>query len=1211
VYLKRLELYGFKSFAARTIFDFGQGITAIVGPNGSGKSNIADALRWVLGEQSNKLIRAKKIEDVIYAGSEKRQRADKVEVTLTLDNTDGWLPVDAEEVAITRRGKRTGDSDYYLNGRKAKLRDIQLLLATAKVSQNSYAIIGQGLVESVLNLRPEERREMIEEAADIQRYRLKIEEAEDRLKQTHENVQRVKLLIKEIAPRMQQLERQASRAGEHARLSLRLMQSLQAYYEHRWALAQESLTVARAAHDQATAEFTQARVSLETVQRELDEVNGQLDESRQVAAAALTERDRLTDRVAEIERRLAVGGERRSILGGRRDELSEELAAVEGERERAAAVLGSGDSERERLSRAVEQARQVLRERQQDLMAAEGDMRESHVHAADAEAKAKRLESAATEMQVRIRRLTEAADALEREADRLEIRRKSIITQMAEQLRVLQSLRTQDAQFLADNSQTGAKREKLEADVSDLRATLSEIEATQNSRKGKLEGLEARLKVLQDAQAQNSKEPEAGITIEGAHGTIFEGLRVPRGLEDAVAAALRDNLEAFVFEHQTDAVEAIESLVRQKGPRAVALPIDAVKQVYPLSMMKEKGVVGVASQLVKYPPKYEKLMNMLLGRVIVVQDVETAVRMLRRRVGTIVTMDGIVFDQSGAISGGKEVEARAFIIEFERDIEAIPKEIQRIRHSITATENEGEIVRGKLHEAETALSSMQDESERALTQRMQLQESVAGRQQKLAQLRGEMRGLMANMVNVREQQSSYRSQSETLESERRALIDEARQALETSKHLGRADGVFEDQRKALQDAVNEATDALGRVDAEQRSLRVQKENAEAALARVDAQADGKKMQLRGVELELKTLDEQMERDSGNLTEAKTELEKLLEHVPSQEGTKHLEARQKDLHSQVMSDQSRMFDAERKTIETEAEVRKWKTEIDTMHSRIAEDGLAVTPEGSVVVAEKPEQVELPGWMATESESESFGERPPLSGGQDVDPDVLSREIEGLRKELRALGPVNVEAQGDYESLRERHDFLSGQVDDLKSAEESLKRAITQLTELMKKKFDKTFEEVAAAFEEYFAAFFGGGHAKLKLTDKKHPMESGVDIEARPPGKRTKSLGQLSGGEKSLTSVSLLFALLQANPSPFCVLDEVDAMLDEANVGRFAAAVGDAADKTQFVVITHNRRTIEVADSIYGISMAPDAASRVLSMRLADVKLDEIQGAGSQN
>ena len=1212
MYLKRLELYGFKSFASKTIFDFGQGITAIVGPNGSGKSNIADALRWVLGETSNKLIRAKKLDDVIYTGSAKRARADKVEVTLTLSNDDGWLPIDTSEVSITRRGSRNGDSDYFLNGKRAKLRDINVLLATASVSQSSYAIIGQGLVESVLSLRPEDRREMIEEAADIQRYRLKIEEAEDRLKQTHENVQRVKLLIKEIAPRMQQLERQATRAGEYARLSVQLMQSLQAFYEHRWARAQEQLTVARAGHDQATAEFTQARVSLETVQRELDELTGQLEEGRQAAAAALADKDRLEETVREIERRLAVGGERRSSLRGRQGELTEELAAVEGERERAAVVLASGDKEREVLEDAVEEARKALRERQRELTSAEGELRESHVHAADAEAKSKRLESAATEMKVRIRRLGDAATALQGEAGRLENRRKSIITQMAEQLRVLHGLRTQDAQFLAENSQTGARRQKLEADVADLRSTLAEVEANQNARRGKLEGLEARLKVLQEAQAQSMAEPEGGITIEGAIGTIFDGLRVPRGLEDAIAAALQAHLDAFVFERQVDAVAAIESLAQQRGPRAIALPLDAVRPMYPLTLIKEKGVVGVASQLVKYPQKYDKVMNMLLGRVIVVQDIPTALKMLKRRLGTIVTLDGVVFDQSGAISGGQEVAARGFVLEYERDIAALPKEIERIVKSIEGTELEARVVRDKLSAAEAALTAIAEGSEQTLAHRMQLQESMAARQQKLAQLRGEMRGLMANMQNVREQIHSYREQAETLEQERRALIDEAKQSTETAKHLGRADGMFTDRRKALQKGVNDATDALGRADAELRSFKVQKENAGAVLARFEAQASAKAVQLRGVEMELTTLDETIVRDEKNIEVARTELAALLEQLPSQEGTNHLEARRRDLHSQVLSGQSRLFDAERRTLETEADVRKWETEIETLRSRIAEDGMVLTKTGDVVPEKKAPKFEVPDWMTAEGDDGSAqGERPPLAGGQHVDQDSLSREIDGLRQQIRALGPVNVEAMGDYESLKDRHDFLAGQVEDLQGAEVSLKRAITELTALMRKKFETTFAQVAKGFETNFTTFFGGGHAKLSLTDPKHPMDSGVEIEARPPGKRTKSLGQLSGGEKSLTSVSLLFALLQANPSPFCVLDEVDAMLDEANVGRFAGAVRDAATRTQFVVITHNRRTIEVADSIYGISMALDAASRVLSMRLGDVPLDAVKSSASQN
>jgi chromosome segregation protein len=1197
VYLKRLELLGFKSFATKTVFDFGQGMTAIVGPNGSGKSNIADSLRWVLGETSNRLIRAKKLEDVIYAGSAKRPRADKVEVSMVLDNSTKWLPIDEQEVTITRRGSRSGDSDYYVNGRRAKLRDIQTILATASVSQSSYAIIGQGLVESVLNLRPEDRREMIEEAADIQRYRFKIEEAESRLRQTGENVERVKLLVKEIAPRMGSLERQARRAGEHARLSLQLQQALREYYEQRWEHAQEAVTVARAAHDQAQAEYLQAKVSLETLQRELDEITGQLEENRKAAASAIGERDRLTQIIRESEQGMAVARERRSILQERHAELSEEVASVEKEKEQAAAVLASGDADRKRLEDAVAAARQAMIDRQGELASLEAELREAHVHAADADAKAKRLQAVSAEMRGRIKRLQEAAARLNGDVSRQETRRRSIINQMMEHLRVLKGLRTQDVQFLDDVSGGGARREALEADIHHLRESLALVEANQNARRGKLEGLEARLKVLQEAQVQAAEVDDA-VTLEGAVSALYEILRVPRGLEVAIAAVLGDQLDSYVFNHQSDAVAAIYALVRGEGPRAAAIPLDTMKQVYPLNVAKEKGVLGVASSLVKYPPRFEKLINTLLGRVVVVEDVDTAIRLLKRRVGTIVTVDGIVFDQSGFIWGGRPGDARSFILAYERDLESIPNEMERIRRAIDVTEREADLFRERLRTAEAALSEMTREGDAVVGRRLQLQDQIVMRQQKLAQLRGELRGVMGQIQNVREQQKSFVQQAELLEKEREGLLAEAAEAAETAKHLGKADTLFKDRRKAMQKALEEATDGLGRVDAELRSLNVQKETAAATLARIDAQANAKAVQLRGIEMEVSTLDTSIEKEETAAAEARRQLEELVSRLPDGEGARHLEARQADLHKQVVAGQTRSFEAERRTLETEAEVRRWDTEIENLQMRMTEDGLVMRADGTV----HPEKggaldVEVPAWMLAEDDG-SGGLRP-MQGGAIIDHDALEKEINSLRLQLRQIGPVNVEAQVDYESLRERHDFLTGQLGDLENAEAALHRAIEELTNLMRKKFELAFEQVAKNFEKNFNTFFGGGHARLKLTDPKHAQTSGVEIEARPPGKRTNSLAQLSGGEKSLTSVALLFALLQVNPAPFCVLDEVDAMLDEANVGRFAASIKEQSRRTQFIVITHNRRTIEQADSIYGISIAPDAASRVLSMRLADV------------
>lgn len=1201
MYLKRLTIQGFKSFAPRTTFDLAPGTTAIVGPNGSGKSNIADALRWVLGEHSGKLIRAKKVEEVIFAGSAKRSRSDRAEVTIALDNTNRWFPIDTEEIEITRRANRSGESDYQVNGKKLRLKDLQQLLLKASVTQSSYAIIGQGLVESVLNLKAEDRREMIEEAADIQRYRLRIEEAEGRLKATHENIDRIKLLVKEIAPRLTQMERQAQKAGEYESVSSELMQALRAFYEHEWHTSQESLTVATAAYDQAQAEMTQAKVNLESLQRDQTEISGQLEEYRKRVAAASADRERVDNRIRKLERRLAVSRERNTILKARQAELREELVALEEEHERAKNLIETYEEQRRAAEAVVEERRMAHEAANAELSSLQTESRESQVHAGDAEDKGKRLRSAANEIKQRIQRLGDTKRNLEAEQSKLDQRRRSLVTQMSEQLRVLRSLREQEAGLVGEVSSSGDRRHSLENELQKLREELATVEATQSGRRGKLEALETRLAVLNEAQrqTQSAGEDEA-VSVEGAVTSLFEILRVPRQVEQAVAAALADQLETFVFEHQSEAISAIESIVSQGGPRTSALPVDTLKQVYPLNLMKEKGVVGVAARLIKYPQKYEKVVNSLLGRVVIVEDTAVAARVVRRGIGVVVTVDGIVFHPSGVVSGGQPRSSKPFALGYERDIEAIPKEIVRIEKSLEASEREAEKLRARVKETESELGSLTGDAEGALGRRLQLQDALGQRQQKLAQLRGELRGLITALNSLKAQVAEVERDAERLTEERETALAEAEESENTAKHLGRASGVFTGKRGELETAVEAAALELAKADAAYRSLSVQRDDAENALSRLETQRSSKDVQLRALDLEIQTLDESTTKDDGELVVAQKEMAELIERTqPAQgTGTPHLEARERDLHSQVMSAERRMFDAERAALEAEADLRKWKTTVETIDRRMEEDGLAMTPDGDVKVRARV-ATDAPLWMvAEEGEDGSSGLRP-MDGGASIDPDALGSKIERLRGQLRRIGPVNLEAQADYDALRERHDFLTGQVEDLKGAEESLKRAIRELTGLMKRRFEETFAKVASGFEEYFQAFFGGGHAKLTLTDPKNPDQTGVEIEARPPGKRTKSLAQLSGGEKALTAVSLLFSLLQANPSPYCVLDEVDAMLDEANVGRFTTALKKLAEKTQFIVITHNRRTIEITDSIYGISMAPDGASRVLSMRLGDV------------
>ncbi len=1203
MYLKRLEVQGFKSFATRTVFDFGQGITAIVGPNGSGKSNIADALRWVLGEQSGRLLRARKMEDAIFAGSSKRQRADKAEVTLTLDNSDGWLPLEFSEVAITRRGYRNGESQYRINRKRVRLRDLQELLAKSSMAQGSYAIIGQGLVETVLNLRPDERRQLIEEAADIQRYRFRIDEARAKLTATHENVERVNLLVKEIAPRLGHLERQAKRAADYARISRQLSQALRAHYGHQWHHSHESLAVSRAAHDQAQAEFTQAKVAAETCQQELAEVSKGVEERRRRASASAADRQQLADRIRELEQSLAVSAQRGTILETRQQELRDEVAALEEERARAAEVVSGLDARGEELKEALATARAELDHRREELVALEDDLTGAQGRAAEDEAKSQRLRAAAADIAARTKRLSLSRRDLEREVARLDTRRRSIISQMAELIRVLRGYRADDAGLAEELAGVSERRQSLESGITELRESLAKVEANQNARRGKMEALEARLNVLSEAQRQLQSAPpdESPVTVEGAVGAIYEIIRVPRGLEQAIEAALSDMVEAFIVQHRVEAVDAIRALIAQDAPRTTILPLDAIKQVYPLNLMREKGIMGVAAQLVKCQPPYQKLIDALLGRTIVVQDVETASRVIRRGLGTVVTLDGVVFHPMGAMTAGFPRATRPYILGHERDLESLPKEIDRLRRALAVTESEAHSLRDRLRQDETAHAALAAEVDRGLGRRMRVQNAIADRQRRLGQLRGELRGLISSKDNLRDQGESLGRECDRLAEEREQSLTEAEQLKESASYLQKAGNLVEERRGQLQRAVAEATSLPAGLEGHLQSLDVQRENGKATLARLDAQLSAKGIQLRGLEMERSTLESSARSDNEELARVREELRPLVEtSAPDQGETVQLELRERELHQQLLAAQGRMFKAERHLLETETEVRRWETEADALRQRIRDEGLSITGEGEVVSPEIAQPL-VPHWLAADGEEGPGGLRP-ISGGADVDPEVLERDIERMRGQLRRLGPVNVEAEEDYTELRERHDFLTSQLDDLSGAEKALHRAIDELHGVMRKRFQSTFETVASGFEEYFQAFFGGGRARLALSEPSDLQNTGVEIEAQPPGKRVQSMAQLSGGEKALTAVSLLFALLQANPSPFCVLDEVDAMLDEANVGRFVSALQELAKKTQFAVITHNRRTIEVSDSIYGVSMGPDTVSRVLSLRLADVKAD---------
>ena len=1197
MYLKRLDIHGFKSFANRTSFEFGHAITSIVGPNGSGKSNIADAFRWALGEQSGRLMRARKLEDVIFAGSSQRPSAKKAEVTITLDNSAGWLPIDFAEVAITRRAYRSSESDYLINHKRVRLRNVQDLLR-ANAGRNSYAIIGQGLVETVLNLRPEERRQLIEEAADIQRFRLKVEEAQDKLAATRENMERVQLLSKEIAPRLTSLERQAKRAAEHIRLAKELGQALQVWYEYHWHHALEALAVARAAHDQAQAEETQVRLAIETCQRELESITKELEQKRTASAASAADRERLSARVRELEQTVAIAEQRHSILELRHQALEAESAALTEERAKAAEAVEADVNRKGDIQQELTAARQALDEKNRELKELEEEFRGMQAKTGAAEEKAARLETTANDIVARLQRLSLSEAELDKEVARLDIRRRSSISQMAEIVRVLRGIRAQETEAAANVLAAAGRRDELETEVSNLRVSLIALESKQHLRRGKLEALQTRLTILHEAQEQYRAQPEESqeaVQVEGFLAAVHEIVRVPKGLETAIEAALADYIEGNIVTYQREAIAAAEAIARHGLRRTYVLPLESIKSAPPLNIMKERGVLGVASKLIKCDPRYQSLIDTLLGRVIVVQDVDMAARVLRRGMGTVVTLDGIVFHPSGSVSAGyPQVSQRPNILGHERDLEAIPKEIERTSRSLEVTEREVQALQARLHEAEGRLSNLTREVDSAQAKRLRIQDSIGGRKQRLAQLKGEIRGVITAQASIREQANAFSQEAQRLQAERESMLVQAQEDQDLAQYLRRAAAIVTQRRDAILRSISEASARVAEFEGELRSLEAMRQASQAALARFDSQIAAKRMQTQGLDTELSGLTRNSQDDEAALAAAREELASLA-YQPQEETIPQLESRQRELHAQLLTHQGRLLQGERRILETEAVVRRWETELGTFRQRIEDDGLTITDQGEIVSAQVA-AAPIPYWLAAEGQQ---GGIQPISGGAIVDPQGLGQQIDRLRAQVRQLGPVNVEAQTDYKELKERYDFLTGQLTDLQGAEKALRHAIAELEKVMLRRFQAAFAQVGEGFSFYFEQFFGGGQAELTLSDGDGSDKGGIEIIAQPPGKRLQSLAQLSGGEKALTAVALLFALLQTNPSPFCVLDEVDAMLDEANVGRFVAALQELAQRTQFIVVTHNRRTIEVAEAIYGVSMGPDSTSRVLSLRLADV------------
>jgi len=1197
--LKSLELQGYKTFASKTAFEFAGGITAIVGPNGSGKSNIADALRWVLGEQSYTLLRGKKTEDMIFNGSEHRPRASMASAHIVFDNATGWLPVDFTEVGMTRRAYRDGHNDYLLNDQQVRLRDLNEILAASGLSERTYTILGQGLVDASLALKADERRRLFEEAAGVGLYRVRRDEALKRLETTMRNLERLLDIMSELEPRLRSLERQAKRAIEYIRAQADLKVILREWYGYHWHRAQKELIDSREVVKAQEVRVTEAReahekaqVAYNTFRERLSGLRAQLNAWHRQAAELHNQREEVSRELAVLEER------RRSLLTAQSSVLADKDRSSDEERI-AYERLAEAEQEIQRLQAEFDEAQKQYADAQQifqmkqaqraeveeKLRIARSGIEKWSAQRAESQARLEELKSRLESLQTRLdsaNRAIENAEANVHEAGEKYTQARTIRESAEEEWR--QAEEQEDNARRAVGRLEDERRLKSEersqrlAEHMRLRAQLEVLEQAEQSLAGYAEGA----RYLLDAARQSR--------LKGARGALSASLDVPAELEIAITAALGDTLDAILLE-ANEIDEALQLLESEDAGRAALLPLENYSRQL-LTRPNDDNCLGIASELVNAPDELRPAVNLMLGQTLIVRDRAAARRLIRDLPphARIVTLRGEVFRGDGLIIAGKPASLGGSALSRPRQkreltgalsvlagqIESLNRDVDSLSAQITAAHRELAQADQAMRAARVKLEKVQGNEQQAGLESESTRRQLEWQKSQHDQLKAEADEAASIHQNLIQSQSEVETQSLQAQDDVRVL----------SEQLAAMD---------LAEAQSQASYWSTRVAVVERAMedtRSRKAERDRDVARFDTRRFELTTRLQEAETSLSGLDD----NQSSLRERETAL-----HAQIEELRVFIEPAEKDLET-AEQEESRLQEAEahvQRALAT-AERMLGQVQLEQLRKQEALDNLRqkITDDFGLVMFDYAADVSGPVPLPFEGMVE---ELPVIT---EVSPE-LETQLAQNRTHLRRMGPINPEAKQEFDKESERYSFMKAQIEDLRKAEEDLRHVIAELDEVTKQEFSKTFDAVDKQFRTMFTRLFGGGSARLALTDPDNLVETGIEIEARLPGRREQGLALLSGGERSLTAVALVFALLKVSPTPVCVMDEVDAMLDEANVGRFRDLLQELSRDTQFIIITHNRNTVQAADVIYGITMGRDSASQIISLRLDQVTDDMLE------
>lgn len=1196
--LKALELHGYKTFASKVQFEFPGNITAIVGPNGSGKSNISDALRWVLGEQSYTLLRGKKTEDMIFAGSDQRPRAGMASATVVFDNEESWLPIDYTEVSVARRAYRDGNNEYLLNKQRVRLKDISELLAQSGLAERTYTIIGQGLVDAALSLRPEERRRFFEEAAGIGLFRSRREESLNRLDATRRNLERVQDILSELEPRLRSLERQAKKADEYDHIKDDLHVLLKDWYGYHWQNTQKELLRCREILKNQEEKVNLAREKRVGIEARVQETRVRLAAVREELSAWHMESASFHSNREKTSKELAVLEERQRALQELEGSIQSDIARNEEQLSSQDQQLAGLVEEKERLTKELTESQEQLVEAQKQLQlhqaereTVESQLRQQRRLLTDAETRQVQLRAHQRELTTRLETqqstVTTLVSAIEQseplykslgEQKNLAQKKIDIEKQSLEQLQTAIG-KVEDEIRGAELEEKAASQGLMETEraLSRMRAQFEVLEQAEIALSGLAEGA----KNLISAAKQGK--------LKGNLKTIGTLLDVPVELEVAIGSVLGDQLDGIVLDPSVDTEEVLQYLEESDSGRAILLPHSWTKVAEKFKNLNDADLIGIASELVKTNEANKQVINLLLGQVIVVKNRNAAKRLVASipANGRIVTLAGEVFAGTGVIIAGKDKRA---------SIVGRPRQRKELEESIGELITKKSSIEGKMEGIRTKLTQLTRRREMQILDvkksktnldALEREYQNSNRSFEQHQQKSEWQKSQLSLVNVELNKSKEEITSiEGQIKDGSVRINELNTSMQEFNTRMRAVPLDEYQSQVAHWNTTVAVNTRGVSDAERRYNEFLQtiNKSKSTFGELKVRLSGIKTQLVEVETFKSTLNENEKVVNQKIHELGIRIE------PAEADLQKLENEYSGLQDGYTQAQQVETNNERNSTQAQLELARTRESLESLRRKIEEDFGLVTLDYS-------EDISGPTPLPLEGVSE-------LKVITEI-PAGLEESINRQRALMRRMGAINPDAQKEFYEVKERYGFLSEQMDDLKKADTDLRQIISELDDMMRKQFRSTFNAVAIEFKQMFTRLFGGGSARLILTDDENPTETGIDIEAKLPGRREQGLLLLSGGERALTAVALIFALLKVSPTPFCVMDEVDAMLDEANVGRFTELLKELSLETQFIVITHNRNTVQVADVIYGVTMGRDSASQVISLRLDEVSDDMVR------